>query len=145
MKKKEIKLKLLLFELDGGGKHIAVKSCVNGINSILLIDTGASNTIFDRDNKAFNDTVFADVKGEGSGSGFNSEIPEICRGEIKSFKLGRLSVESREMIFTSMGHINKLYKSLKLPRITGILGSDILVEFEAVIDFGKGVLLLYRN
>ncbi len=145
MKKKEVKLKLRLFELDGGGKHIAVRGRVNGVNSILLIDTGASNTIFDRDNKAFLDISFVDVKGEGSGSGFNSEIPEISKAEIKSLKLGRLSIESREMIFTSMGHINKLYKSLKLPSITGILGSDILVEFEAVIDFGKGVLLLYKN
>ncbi len=144
-KKKVIKIKTILFELDGGGKHIAVKSTINGKKSVLLIDTGASNSIFDIDNKAFAEVSFSAVNGEGSGSGFNSEIPELSKGVINSLNIGRFKIENENVIFTSMDHINKLYKSLRLPRIAGILGSDFLIKYAAIIDFGQSILLLNKN
>ncbi len=142
---KPIKIKLVLFELDGGGKHIAVRSLINGCKSVLLIDTGASNSIFDIENKAFKETKFSEVKGSGSGSGFNAEIPELSSGVVNTLNIGRLKIENQEAIFTSMEHINLLYKSLKLPIIAGILGSDFLVKYKAILDFETSILLLNKN
>jgi len=139
------KIKLRMLDLEGGGKHLAVNCRINGKKSVLLIDTGASSSIFDKDNKAFADTSYTDVQGSGSGSGFNSEIQELHLGIIPIINISRFKIENENVVFTSMKHINELYKSLGLPRIAGILGGDILFRHNAVIDFGNQLLLLEKK
>lgn len=145
MRDKIIKVKLRILNLDGGGRHIAVNSVINGKRAVLLIDTGASNSIFDTDHKAFIELSLEEIKSEGSGSGFNSEISNLFHGEIKELKISRFMNDNYPAIFTSMSHINKLYKSLKLPVIAGIIGSDFLVENDAIIDFGMQIMSLTKK
>lgn len=134
------KIRLTLLDIEGGGTHLAVKCKINGIKSVLLIDTGASNSVFDRGSEVFLDTEMLSTDDNGMGSGFNSELPQLVRGKIESIKLGRLNLKNVNGFFTQMDHINDLYSRLKLPRITGILGSDVLLEHNAVIDFGNRVI-----
>jgi hypothetical protein len=87
MKNKAIlTIKIRVFKLTGGGKHIAVKTLINGHKAILLIDTGASNSIFDAGHIAFANSELKSVKSDGSGSGFNSEITDIIAGDNRRIK-----------------------------------------------------------
>lgn len=142
---KKIKVKLRILNLDGGGRHIAVNSVINGKRALLLIDTGASNSIFDSNHKAFEDIMLDEIQTEGSGSGFNSEINNLFHGEIEELKISQFKNKNYSVIFTSMAHINKLYKSLNLPVIAGIIGSDFLIENDAIIDFEMRIMSLTKK
>jgi hypothetical protein len=144
-KKSWYKIKLDLLEIDGGGTHIAVKCKINGKKCVMLIDTGASNSVFDSESDIFQGSEMEVVDDNGMGSGFNSELPQLVTGEIESIKLGRMDIKNITVFFTPMSHINHLYKKLKLPRITGILGSDLLLEYNAVIDFGSSIILFEKK
>lgn len=145
MKKRYITIKLKVFKLDGGGRHIALKATINGHKAVLLLDTGASNSIFDSWHIAFAETEQKSVKSDGSGSGFNSEITNLMQGEIAELKISRFKQIKIKAIFTPMDHINALYKSLKLPVIAGILGCDWLIENSAIIDFSQQILQIEKK
>jgi hypothetical protein len=146
MKNKKIfTIKIRVFKLTGGGKHIAVKTLINGHKAILLIDTGASNSIFDSGHIAFADSELKSIKSDGSGSGFNAEITNLMHGEISELKISRFKQIKIKTIFTSMDHINTLYKSLKLPEIAGIIGCDWLIENNAILDFSQQILQIGKK
>lgn len=144
-KKSWYKINLTILEIDGGGTHIAVKCRINGKKTVLLIDTGASNSVFDSESDIFLSSEMKSVDDNGMGSGFNSELPQLVRGKIESIKLGRMEIKNLNVFFTPMDHINNLYKKLKLPRITGIIGSDLLLEYNAIVDFGKRIVFFEKK
>jgi hypothetical protein len=138
-------LKLRIFKLPGGGKHIALNAVVNGNKAVLLIDTGASNSIFDLEHIAFAETKLIKVDSDGNGSGFNSEISNLFHGKIAELKISRFKQVNTNVIFTSMNHINSLYRSLRLPVIAGIIGCDWLVEHKAILDFSQQILQIEKK
>jgi len=48
-------------------------------------------------------------------------------------------------VLLDLSHVHDAYKSLGLPPFVGVLGSDILMEFEAIIDFKKLTLTLHHS
>ena len=46
------------------------------------------------------------------------------------------------LIVFDMGHINKILKEKKINFIDGIIGGDILIKYNACIDYDKGFLIL---
>ncbi|MDD3687632.1 MAG: retroviral-like aspartic protease family protein [Bacteroidales bacterium] len=145
MIKKIYKIKLKVFKLDGGGRHIAVKAQINGHSAVLLVDTGASNSIFDSGHIAFAQTILNKVDSDGNSSGFNSEISNLFQGEVAELKISRYKVNKVKVIFTSMDHINALYKSLRFPVIAGIIGCDWLIENSAILDFSQQILTIEKK
>jgi hypothetical protein len=145
MKNKEKKISLIIAEIEGGGKHILVKSRINGTRAFLLIDTGASNSIFDKNFHIFDTQNFEVIGGNASSSSFNSDIEEFYTGEEIKLSMGFFRVILENPIFTQFGHVNTLYKSMGLPSIAGILGSDFLVEYNATLDFPNKQLTLRKN
>jgi hypothetical protein len=145
MTKKNITIRFKVLKLDGGGRHIAIKARINGYNSVLLVDTGASNSIFDSDHIAFAETSLKKVDSDGNSSGFNSEISNLFQGEISEFKISRYKQNNIKVIFTSMDHINALYRTLRFPVIAGIIGCDWLLENKAVLDFSQHILVIEKK
>ncbi len=143
MKKYNIPLKIC--SIDGGGSHILIKASINKIKCFLLIDTGASNSVFDPNSNAFEDTDFEDVENNNQSSGFNSKIENLSTGHIKSLNIGYFRSSETNAIFTSLDYINQLYKSLKLPSISGIIGCDFLIKHKAIIDLSKDIMILEKN
>ena len=133
-----------IVDIEGGGKHILIECKIESKKAILLIDTGASNSVFDLDYDIFDRKDFSLVSDEITSSGFNSTIDEIFVGNIQSLKISRFSTAIENAIFTSLDHINKLYNKIDLPKINGILGCDFLLKYNAVIDFSKKMLFLKK-
>ena len=55
---------------------------------------------------------------------------------IAYFRLGL------ETILLDLTHVNVSYEKLDLPAIDGVLGSDLMMEYKAVIDYQKKELTL---
>ena len=61
---------------------------------------------------------------------------------VDEFCISSLLIQNYQAILLDMKHVNESYKMMGLPPIDGVLGSDMLMKFKAVIDFDKEILKL---
>ncbi len=142
---KTYKIPLKIYEIPGGGNHLLIKCTINDNKTFMLIDTGASNSVFDPEFEAFTETEMIPVEEEMKSSGFNSTIEKLLIGSINKLKLSHFTTNLPQAVFTSLAHVNSLYKSIKLPYIAGILGCDFLIKHGAIINFHKKILYLEKK
>jgi len=134
--------RIIIKSLEGGGKHIFVRCRVGGTKSLMLIDTGCSNTVFDSSAEVFSGIKLHEVMGSDRNFSLNASIDDVRVGKIKDFAIGRFSMSINRAVFISLEHINTLYETMIGERIVGILGSDFLRRYKAVIDFGENKLIV---
>lgn len=135
---------LEIVSLDNG-IHIAVHCKAGRYKIPLLIDTGASQSIFDINHKAFANLDFKTIEEPMKSSGINSEIPEIHTANIRSIRIGEIFLQNMPALFMSFQHINSMYKSMKKEPIAGILGGDFLMFYEAEISYCNSEMSLKLN
>ena len=126
----------------GDGCHPFVVGSVNGTEARLLIDTGASKTVLD---KTFLLSLEPKVNLEqseqlstGLGAGnLPSEFAQNISLEIGSWRVGETSVAVLDLF-----HVNETYKSIELPVLHGVIGGDLLLSHQAVINYKKAEMKL---
>lgn len=135
------KVKIAVTELDRGGYHLFITVKVNGKKCRFLIDTGASHSVIDKGyyEKNLKKKSLKTVKQETTG--LHSTVNESHFGVIKEVAVGKLLIKNYSSAAVDLSHVNATYKKLRKPKIDGILGSDILVKYKMVIDYGKKLLL----
>lgn len=143
MATKQLKAKMLLTELDGGGYHLFISVKVNGKRARFLIDTGASKSVID---KGFYEKYLASKKAlktiKRETAGLHSSVPESHFGVIKELEIGALKVKNYSVAAVDLGHVNATYAKLKKPKIQGILGSDLMLKHKMILDYGTGTLYI---
>ena len=77
-----------------------------------------------------------------STTGLHSSTEESHFGKIKELTLGKLSVKNHLAAAVDLSHVNSTYAQIKKPKIQGILGSDILLRYKMIIDYGKGKIII---
>ena len=105
----------------------------------LVIDTGASHSCLSKKLiKQFvnRKELKADVVMGIGRSRLNNKLIEI-----PSFRIGELEIKDHLFLSLQISHINKMLKSLGLEPIDGLLGSDILFAYEAIIDYSSRKLI----
>jgi predicted aspartyl protease len=132
-----IKIELLAIEEDG--YHIFIQALVNGHVARLLIDSGASRTVFDSERiKAFlreEDQNFEKIDKLSTGLGTNTM--ESHSVNIDRFELGETLFEDYLAVVLNIEHVNQSYRLLGLPEIDGVFGGDLLYELKVTIDYRK--------
>jgi len=123
--------------------HLFVSGAINGRKYDLLIDTGASHTIFDA---ALIPEAPADEKArqEIQSAGIHAGELKSSIGLIKKFKLGDLKRANWTVVLIDLTHVNELYQKFSDKRVAGLIGSDFLLKHKAIIDYKKRYLVL-RN
>jgi hypothetical protein len=139
---KKIVLKIKLLNIENDGYHLSIKAKINGKVANLLIDTGASRTVFDlnRMDKFINKKDLKKNDQLSTGLGTSSMVSHVS--EIKKLDLGGLIIANYDGIFIDLSHVNKSYENIKLKPIDGVIGSDILLQFKAVVNYEKMELTL---
>lgn len=123
--------------------HLFVRGSINGEKCDLLIDTGASHTIFDATLIPKAD----DKKKKGKeiqSAGIHEGELKTDLGYIRKFKLGDLKRNDWTVILIDLSHVNGLYRKFTSKRVAGLIGSDFLLQYRAIIDYKKRELVL-RN
>ena len=64
-------------------------------------------------------------------------ITQAKVGTIPEINFLGLKIETYKSLLLDLSHINELYKQYTDKQIAGLLGSDFLLEYEAVIDYGQ--------
>ena len=129
MKKKKKKISLEITS----SKHLVCVLKLNNKDAIFLVDTGASNSCFD---------VLKKNKYNLQSRGVEVELTSAAEK-----KLGAISSNNCKLIFNSqkeieitlmlidVSTINEAFREQREKEIDGILGSDILNEIKAKIDY----------
>ncbi len=136
-----IPLKILRIEKDG--HHIIVRGKINGKDSSLIVDTGASKSVFNAglpDIRPEND-IEDKSNYPNAVTLATDEIPSTT-GIIDELQLGGLLIKNYEATLIDMKHINELYRSIPGKVIKGLIGNDLLIKYKAVIDYHNKVLIL---
>lgn len=136
------KIPLELIDLNGDGFHLAMVVEVNGVKLRMILDTGASRTVFDVNRiSSFTQNPEMEINEQlSTGLGTNDMQSNIL--QIDSFVIGELRIPDYSTVAIDMVHINQTYEILEMPLIDGVLGSDILHEFQAKIDYKTKELTL---
>jgi predicted aspartyl protease len=134
-----IYIKLDIIPIEDDGYHIFLMALINGKSARLLIDTGASRTVFDAERiKAFIDKEDHDFeKMDKLSTGLGTNTMESHSVVLKEFKLGETVFNDYCTVVLNIVHVNQSYRMLGYPEIDGVLGGDLLHELKAVIDYRK--------
>lgn len=131
-----------ILSLDVEGFHLMIKIKINGKTANLIIDTGASKTVLDktRVSKYVKERDFKMHDKLSSGLGTNSMESQTT--VLKKIKIGELEIKDYETVLLDLSHVNSSYDQIGLSPVEGVLGSDILLQYNAVIDYEKKILKL---
>jgi hypothetical protein len=142
MKKKEIEVKIILVQFEEGGYHLFLNLKVNGKKCRFLIDTGASKSVIDKAyfEKNFGKKNLRTIKQETSG--LHGSVPESYYGKVKEIEVGRHVIKNYEIAAVDLSHVNMVYKKMKKPGISGILGSELMLKYKMIVDYGKLIIHL---
>jgi predicted aspartyl protease len=134
-------VKFVVTEMQGGGFHPFISVDIEGKKCRFLIDTGASKSVID---KHFYETKLnrklTVIKQETTG--LHSTVMESYVGKLKKLTIGTRPISDYQIAAVDLMHVNTTYKKMKLKKIHGILGSDLLQRHGAVIDYAKSRLFI---
>lgn len=138
----KISLPLQLLNIEGDGFHLSVKIMINGKAANAILDTGASKTVFDKTRLArfLKKEKLTEHDRMSTGLGTSSMQSQVV--ELKKLSLGKLDIKNYNGVVLDLSHVNLTYETIGLKPIDAVLGSDILQQFKAIIDFNKKTLSL---
>ena len=139
-KKTIISFKSIKIEEDGF--HLILKIKINNRLANLLIDTGASRTVFDinKKDKFIKEQKLTKNHSLATGLGTDKMISHSAL--IKKINFEDLVIYNYEGNFIDLSLVNSTYEKMKLKPIDGVLGSDLMKKMKAVIDYEKSVIKL---
>lgn len=126
--------------IDGDGVHLMVEAKTGRKKVRLIVDTGASKTVFDKSRfeKLFPNQNIQDSDALTTGLGTNSFPGAIAK--INSLKIGDLKLSNFDVLVLDLSHVNASYLLLGFKPFDGVLGSDLLLKYNALIDFQASML-----
>ena len=138
-----ISIPITLINLQDDGFHLLVEIAVFGLKLFAVVDTGASRSVFDKafllkhlpETEQIEETQATTLF--STSSTLQAIIPEL--------KIGRLILQNYTTVGLDLETVNQAYEGLGHPPIVGIIGSDLLLKYHAVIHYKKQKLYLYTG
>jgi len=136
------KIPLKLVELEADGCHLLLRTQWYDRKLTLVLDTGASKTVFDvvQLREWFPDLALE--TSDQTSTGLGTTEMQSHTFELKQFKIGRCSIQKITAAALDLQHIQATYAQLGYGKLDGILGGDVLLKYHARIDYNKLQLLL---
>ncbi|MDY7394485.1 retropepsin-like aspartic protease [Aureibaculum sp. 2210JD6-5] len=122
--------------------HFEIKAKINGVKGRFILDTGASNSCvgFDEIEKFNLKTEDSEHKAAGAGpEEIDTQISKKNKIEIGDFKIKKVP-----LVLIDLSHINNALTKQEAKPVNGIIGADVLEEGNAIIDYKKRKLYLYK-
>lgn len=133
-KYKKIKFKFLKTQ------HLLLKVKVNGIAGNFILDTGASNTCIGFDCiEKYNLTATFHSNSAASASS-TSMFTKIATDN--HLQIGTWKHASLACILFDLSHVNEALAQQKIKPVDGIIGADVLLSGNAIIDYPNQYLYL---
>ncbi|WP_353087752.1 retropepsin-like aspartic protease [Flavobacterium sp.] len=121
-------------------QHLVLHAKINGVRGRFILDTGASNSClgFEGVEKFHIQTQHSSTKAAGAGAtGLHTE--QSVRNVLQ---LGRWKNRYFPLIVLDLTHVNTALQHYKVKPVDGIIGADVLLEGQALIDYNLKQLFL---
>lgn len=138
-----ISVPIQIIDLNGDGYHPLVEILVNDNPHILVLDTGASKTAFDHDTLLQSSAGSAIQASERLSTGLGTTNMASSTAVIEVIQIGDLHITNLEVAVLDLSTINIAYRQLNHPDVLGVLGGDILMKYNAIINYRKKKLFLH--
>lgn len=138
-----ITVPLILVNLQDNGFHLLVEIVVFGQKLFAVLDTGASRSVFDKALLEANVQDLQENDEQQAATIFSSATTLV--GTIPLLKIGKLKLPNYETVAIDLQSVSDTYLQMGQPAIAGIIGGDILVEYNCKIDYKKKVLRFYKD
>ncbi len=137
-------LDIELLTIEDDGLHLIIESEVNDMKCRLLVDTGASRTVFDR-TRIFNFVTEAELEHHDKlSTGLGTDSMPTSSTNLLKFKIGEIKIKNFQAILLDLSHVNSSYEKMGFHPIDGVLGSDVLNKYQAIIDYRKRRMTLRK-
>jgi hypothetical protein len=139
-----IPLEIIAIEEDGF--HLMIPVRVNGVEGRMLVDTGASRSVFDkgRIGRFFEESPSL-TENEQRSTGLGTRDMQSQALYLDELAIGELRIRKYPAVVLDMSHVNQSYAELDLPPIDGVIGSDILMRYGARIDYGNNTMRINKR
>jgi predicted aspartyl protease len=133
---KKVEIDIEAIEIEEENYHLFISAKAGRKKVRLLLDTGASKTVFDLEQ-------IAEISGKKNeihkteSVGLGASKVETSLFNLSSLSIGEIKLKNPEIAILDISHVNMAYQAAGIPQIQGILGSDILMKTKAIIDYGK--------
>ena len=131
-----------IFSIEDDGYHLKIAIAVNDKIAHMILDTGASRTVFDETRIAqflVNETIEEQNR---LSTGLGTNTMESKKVVLNTVEIGAVAITNYQAAVLDLSHVNQSYEKLSLAPVDGVLGSDILVDYRALIDYQKKELRL---
>ncbi|TKC05642.1 hypothetical protein FA048_18185 [Pedobacter polaris] len=137
-----INVPLTLINLQDDGFHLLVEIVVFGEKLFAVLDTGASRSVFDKGLMEKNIKEISVSEETQAATIFSTS--QTLQGTIPKLKIGGLILKNYPAVALDLQSVTDTYLTMGHPSIAGIIGGDILMEFNAKIDYQKRILRFYK-
>lgn len=137
-----ISVPLILINLQDDGFHLLVEIVVFEEKLFAVLDTGASRSVFDQTLMQKHISELSVSEETQAATIFSTT--ETLQGFIPQLKIGKLSLKNYHAVALDLQSVSHTYLQMGHPAIAGIIGGDILMQFNAKIDYRKRLLHLYK-
>jgi hypothetical protein len=133
-----IEIPLNIVELEHENYHILIEGFFEDeIPSCWIIDTGASKTVLDKNLSSYYEFIDPDEGEDFQSAGINQGMTETSVGKLKILRFGNLKITEHKVALIDLNHVNEIYEKYTSCRIAGLLGGDILTQYQCRIDYGN--------
>lgn len=134
--KKSIELPLEIVELEEHNYHLMLKGrLADGAEAWWIVDTGASKTVFDRNQENYFELADKQNKSDYQSAGINAGMVETKVGNIAKLKFGTIKLKNLKVALIDLGHVNEIYQRYHDKPVVGLLGSDVMANYGCRIDY----------
>ena len=133
-KHKGIKFKFLKTQ------HLLIKVKVNGIAGNFILDTGASNTCIGLESIEKYRLEVKDYESFAASASSTTMYAKISKGNY--LQIGSWKQLPATFILFDLSHVNEALSQQKIKPVDGIIGADVLLKGNAIIDYPNLCLYL---
>lgn len=127
------------------GGQIMVDVELNGKSACMIVDTGASRTVFDPvmltdyiESPKFKESKGQTISVDGAWNGQKKIV-------IDSLAIGDAVLNNWETVAVDLSNIRHFNSVAGLPDFVGIIGGDVLHRLKATINYGRRTLTVRKN
>ena len=123
-------------------QHLTIKAKINGVQGLFILDTGASNSCVGYESVEFFKLTAIKSKTKAAGAGGTGMVTQLASDN--SLKIGTWKCSEFQVVIFDLSHVNEALRQHKTKEVHGIIGADVLLHGNAIIDYASKYLYLMK-
>ncbi|WP_432672907.1 retropepsin-like aspartic protease [Flavobacterium sp. SM2513] len=123
-------------------QHLTIKATINDVKGDFILDTGASNSCVGFESIELFKLKANKSKTKAAGAGATGMVTQLA--SANHLKIGTWKFVDFNLVIFDLSHVNEALRQHKTKEVHGIIGADVLLEGDAIIDYAGNYLYLKK-